>query len=403
MPTRRLPDATSLIASLPAPEPEIPAPTVTLPEPMVQYACNQQGCCCGGWRIHFQPHDLVRLAKTLPANERPHLVEDMEINEELGDDGRPVVSSAFLTDAEGRCRFLASDGRRCGVHASVGIEALPDICVDFPVVACETPAGADLFYDPVCPSVLDALAASNDAVREIQQEAPYPDAGVRRRASHARSFPTIHFGVATLDANQLAVIRGRILDLLAGTRRPLPDQVFAIDAAYAEVGRGDRPPEAFALTTDAAPPKYWKFLRECAEAHSHHTLEAVFSDYRRFIFAIPVSGARWDRLAGHLDSAAHAERALAILNEHSLEPFLRRYLAHRHFAPFFVIQRRLHFAAGALVHVLATALRFAAAFEAVLERPVDQDVMKAALGTAEYVYRSLEIAPESLPWFDLWT
>ena len=47
----------------------------------------------------------------------------------------------------------------------------------------------------------------------------------------------------------------------------------------------------------------------------------------------------------------------------------------------------------------ATSLRYAAALGAVLGREVDRDVMKAALGASEYVYRCLDIPPESLPWF----
>ncbi len=59
----------------------------------------------------------------------------------------------------------------------------------------------------------------------------------------------------------------------------------------------------------------------------------------------------------------------------------------------------LRTAADRIVHIYGTSLRFAAAMGATLERPVDRDLYKAALGTAEYFYRSLELPAGVLPWF----
>jgi hypothetical protein len=55
--------------------------------------------------------------------------------------------------------------------------------------------------------------------------------------------------------------------------------------------------------------------------------------------------------------------------------------------------------ADAIVHLYATSLRYAAAFGAALQRPVDREIYKAAVGTAEFFYRSLHLPRESLPWF----
>lgn len=402
--TLPLADGTHLLDGAPPP-PEHPAPAVLLPAPMLSYACNQQGCCCGGWTITFRPPDLVRLGRALKPEDRGRLVRDIQVQEDLSDDGTPVVTEAYVTDADGRCRFLATDRKRCDVHATAGVEALPDICVDFPVVAYQGSDAAELFYDPVCPSVLDAIAQSDAPTLPADLTAPYADGGLSRRASHVRSFPTTRFGVATLDPSQFATIRNQVVTSLAdGSRSPLA-HLHAIDSAYAEVGRGDVDPSRFTLRYDRPAAPYEKFFRQYVGAHGTGTLVAVFESYRRFLFAIPhdPAFAAWDELEKHLEQWEHAERRWLQPSLSSLQPLALRYLAHRHFTPFLTIQSRLHFAAGAIVHIFATAQRYAAAFGAVLRRPVDRDIFKAALGCAEYVYRALEIRPDTLPWFELST
>ena len=69
--------------------------------------------------------------------------------------------------------------------------------------------------------------------------------------------------------------------------------------------------------------------------------------------------------------------------------------------PFVNVRGELAYAAGAIAHVYAAALRYASAFGAVPGRVVDLPTMKVALGAGEYLYRSLEVPPDSLPWFAL--
>ncbi len=54
---------------------------------------------------------------------------------------------------------------------------------------------------------------------------------------------------------------------------------------------------------------------------------------------------------------------------------------------------------GSVTHVFATAFRYARGFAARLERPLDKDIMKTAIGAAEYFQRQLKIPPEAMPWF----
>jgi hypothetical protein len=398
MRTFRIADASELIAALPEPI-EHPAASVTLPEPMLGYACNQRGCCCSGWSITWKPSDLVRLGKRIAPEDRPKLLAQIDVRENLDASGNLEIDAVYVTNESGACRFLGSSGG-CGVHATIGVDALPDICADFPVAAYNGSSGAEFFYDPVCPSVLDALAAPTPA-RPVRLNAPYADGGLARRAAHAREAPEIRFGVAKLSAAEFESIRDRVVASFADSHRSVLEHLQAVDAAYAEVGRGERAPGDFTIAFDRNPAEYSAFFRDRLAAHHSRTLAGVFRNYRRFVFEIQTDerSAPWHELEKHLRSWERAEDCLTP----ELSMIQLRYLAHRNFSPFFVIQGRLHFAAGGIVHIFGTALRFAAAFAAVLRRPVDVPIMKTALGTSEYVYRSLEIDPRSLPWFGLST
>lgn len=220
-----------------------------------------------------------------------------------------------------------------------------------------------------------------------------------RRAANLRGTPLVRTGARALSLEELDLVRRRVLASLEETGRPLWEHLHAIDAAYAELARGEREPAAFELRHDRDPAPYLRFFGDCVRAHGVGTLERVWGQYRRFVFAIPRDGPGWDELGDHLRRWEPAWERWLAPQEEALRPLHLRYLAHRHFAPFLTIQGELKFAAGAIAHALATALRYAAAFGAVLRRPVDTDVMKVALGCSEYVYRSLEVPPDSLPWF----
>ena len=82
-----------------------------------------------------------------------------------------------------------------------------------------------------------------------------------------------------------------------------------------------------------------------------------------------------------------------------LRPLTVRWLAHRFATPMVKGCGELREAADCIVHLYGTSLRLAAAFGAILRRPVNRDLYKAAIGAAEFFYRSLRLPREVLPWF----
>jgi hypothetical protein len=382
-----------------APLPE-PAPRVVLPEPMLDYACNQQGCCCGGWRIPFRTDDLVRLSRRLDPDQKALLTKDVEFKVELRPNGERVVKELYIVDGDGFCRFLEPSGG-CGVHARHGLPALPDLCVDFPVATYSAHEGVDFYYDPVCPSVLDQLAASEAPYRLVERTAPYADEAFSLRAAHARGRPIVRIGEVELTPAELDRIRRVVVRSLEDQSRPPWQHLLGIDVAWAQLVRGATSLDAFEIGYDHDPGPYLRFLGDCLGAHGVGVLTTAWDKYRRFVFAIPEARdpAHWTSLGDHLERWPEAYERWLAPNEDALRPLLLRYLAHRHFAPFLNVKGELKFAAGAIVHAFATALRYACGLAGVLQRPVDLDPMKTAIGASEYLYRSLEIPPESLPWY----
>src|SRR5436305_695483 len=157
-----------------APQDEtFPAGGVLLSEPMVRFRCNEKGCCCSGWNIPFKLEDFLRLHEHLDEGDRAALTKQLKLvleppkKGQAIDDGEQVLHSLKLTGVgdDKHCRFLEPGGG-CGVHAKYGLEALPDLCVDFPAFSYVQPEGAvEMFFDPVCPEVLERLDESDEPLR----------------------------------------------------------------------------------------------------------------------------------------------------------------------------------------------------------------------------------------------
>ena len=356
---------------------------VTLPETMRRYACNQQGCCCSGWRISLKPADLVRL--------RTHLTR--EEAEKLGDAQGPLDAAE-----EGACRFLMSDGKRCEVHANHGVEALPDICLDFPVAPYPGSRGVEFHFDALCPSVLDRIV-DDPAPPVLVDVDESQDEAMHRRAANVWPAPELRVGAATISPEAFRSVREQILSHLGSDTETAADAMHAIDLAYASLAGGDA--EAFAIGSQTVTPKYLRFLARCEAAHGAGTLVRVWEQYRRFVFDIRREGPGFDELATHLGRFPEARARFYAPSEALLQPLLLRYVAHRHAMPFLTIQGRLHFAPGAVPHLVGTAIRCASALGGVFRRPVDRSMLKVALGWSEFVYRSLEVEPAALPWFGI--
>lgn len=380
---------------------ERPLPSrVLLPEPMLRYACNQQGCCCSGWRIGFRGADLVRLGKRLSREDLDRLTRDVEFRVRTDLAGDRVVDEFVPNDADGLCRFLEDEHRRCGLHARYGLEALPDLCVDFPVATFTEPDGAAFYFDPVCPSVLDQLAESDGPLELVEVAPGARDLPFQLRARHSKGAVVLKANGVELSPETAGLVRTRVLAALADGSRTPWEHLQAIESAFVRFGRDSA--GEFRLIYGEPPGPFLQHLGACLGAHGRNALSSSFRSYRRFVFAFPTGDDAFDRdrFGDQLEAFGEAYERWLGPSEAALAPLLRRYLALCHATPYAAPEGELPRFAGVVTHKLATALRYAAALGATVGREVDRDLMKAALGASEYFYRSRAIAPELMPWFD---
>lgn len=387
-----------------APQGEVPPAAVVLSEPMLRYACNQKGCCCSGWEIPFRLEDFLRLHEHLPPEERAELTKGIQLvidAERKGENGEAVLHSLKLDgvgDAKA-CRFL-EEGGGCGVHRRHGLPALPDLCVDFPGFPFRRDDGVvELWFDPVCPSVLDALDEGDAPLRLHRQEGRFDAPGLDLRVQHAADKIAGRVGRARLQPAALDRLRARCVEELAHPTRPLLRTLASLLDAFArldplrEDGGGFEPRDA-----DSGP--FLSFLFACVGAHGPDLLTGTLLRYRRFVHAVDPATFldRPEELAHHLDAWQPAfERWLAPQEAH-LRPLQARWLAHRFGTPMTKGRAELRRAADEIIHCYGTSLRYASALGAMLQRPVGRPLYRVALGAAEYFFRSLHLPRPALPW-----
>jgi len=368
-----------------------------LPEPMLAYRCNLAGCCCAVWRIFFTDRDLARLAEHLPRDEVAPSLRDGLIC--VVDRARNMVDH-FLLSLRGEqqtCRFL-SPGGACTIQQRFGVAALPDICVDFPVIAWQLGEQVELGFTTLCPSVLDALLADGGPLRIVPL--PASDAMFHRRLERVRVVDRLTLGGVELEPAQLYALRQQVLRALEDVRRPALDHLQAVSYGFSFMIRtGD--PAAFELRYDMPPLPFVRFLNLALQTHAGSWLAQCFSRYRRFV--------RDPELLRQLGS----EEELAMALEHwqeplvqlvepveeQLRPYLNRFLAMRYFSCLARFEGEVVLTMGRVTHLLATALRYAAAFCARRGEILDLATLKAALGAASFVHHNDHLVAHSLVWF----
>jgi len=385
---------------VPPPRESGPAPAVVrLSEPMLRFKCNQKGCCCSGWDIPFRLEDFLRLHDHLPEQEREELKHGIKlVLEKPGPSGEQILHSLKLDGVgdDRACRFLEHDGG-CGVHRRYGLDALPDLCVDFPAFAYRRADGqVELWFDPVCPEVLEQLDESDAPLALHQQRGGFGDPGLDLRVAHVDDKIGGRLGKTTVEVGPLDRIRAASVQAFA-VERPVWQTLAALGHAFRRLHIGNE--AAFEVVEPEDPQPFLRFLADSISAHGADVLDNTLRRYRRFIFSIDPAPLMVPQMADLLrDWQAPFGEWLAPA-EDALRPLAARWLAHRFSTPMVKGRGEIREGADCIVHLYATSLRYAAAFGAVLRRPVDRDIYKAAIGTAEFFYRSLHLPREALPWF----
>jgi len=386
-----------------------PAAGVVLSEPMSRFRCNEKGCCCSGWDIPFRLEDFLRLHDRLDDADRPALTKGLKLILEPPkpgtpiDEGEQVLHSLKLAGVgdDKHCRFLAGGGG-CSVHAKYGLEALPDLCVDFPSFGYKQPGDGpvELFFDPVCPEVLERLDESTEPLRLLHKKEPFGWATHDLRALHAAT--PVHVAVKgeLLSVESLSAVRNGCIEAFADPAHAPWETLAALLHSIRDLPPGAAPGLAWpARPADLTP--FLLFLNRCIDAHSAELLMLLFARFKRFVYAIDLKPVleRKEQLMAHLADWRPAFGKWLAPQEQIVRPLQARWLAHRFGSPFTKQRGELREAADAIAHLYGTSLRIAAALGATLEQPVDRNLYKVAIGASEFFYRSLHLPHESLPWF----
>ena len=377
---------------------------VVLSEPMRRFKCNLKGCCCSGWDIPFRLEDFLRLNDHLQGPEKDELTHGIKLILEGEPDektGQQILDSLKLDGVgdDRACRFLAPD-KACSVHARYGPQALPDLCVDFPAFGYKQADGrVELWFDPVCPEVLEQLDESDEPLRLFTQPGFFGDEGLDLRVAHTEDTIAGRVGKDKLGLTALDRIRDLSVEAFAqvGPALPVWRPLAALAHAFRRLRIGNE--AAFEVVEPEDTQPFLAFLFECIGAHGADLLAATASRYQRFVWSIDPKPLLVPALGEHLHDWQPAFERWLAPQEDLLRPLQARFLAHRFGTPMVKGRGDLREAADCIAHVYGTSLRFAAAYGAVLQRPVDRDIYKAALGTAEFFFRSLNLPREALPWF----
>jgi len=295
-----------------------------------------------------------------------------------------------------RCRFL-EDGGDCEMHNRFGTAALPDLCVNFPSIPYDMGPHVELHWDTVCPAVLDVLADDDvDYLPTTLDTDARPDLAVRAISPLTR--PPLALGSNEIPWDALQTIRRTLLNALTDTARPTIEHICAISYSFARL-RSTGDISEFAVRYDDPPELFYEFLEESASANAPKLLAWRWDRYKRFVWGFDRDHSGLENLEAFFDDWADPLQEFMVDSEPDLRPLLNRYLAHRYFSVFVRSQGRMRFAWGSIPHAYALAIRTAAALSGCLERATDVEIMKAALGFADYHYRGLRIPPDALPWF----
>ena len=246
--------------------------------------------------------------------------------------------------------------------------------------------------------MLEQLDESEEPLRLHRQEGFFGDAGLDLRVAHSADPIGGRIGEIAVDRSALDRIRAASVEAFADPSRPVWRTLAALLHAYRRLRSGNEAVFEVIEPEDAQP--FLRFFGDSIGAHGAEVLPATVIRYRRFIWSIdPSPIAQSEDLVEHLHRWQPALARWLAPQEDALRPLTSRWLAHRFGTPMVAVGGELRAAADRIVHLYATSLRLAAAMGAVLPRPVDRDLYKAAIGASEFFYRSLDLPRDTLPWF----
>jgi len=369
---------------------------VFLPSLLAEFRCNERGCCCQALRVPVRGADLERIQACRPQMDLREVAEAGSARGVLrgGAEGRALFLKRRSAGGPPRCVFLGSD-LLCELHASCGPEALPDVCLRFPLRCFAVGARRELRFALSCPAVLDALLAAPEAALQWSELPPLAEAAAvalrERRLGDAWPVRTVAFAGRLFSVEEALALRSRLLDVL---EQPLDlsvaERIGGALQAFAGLAAGGEV-AAFDPAEPCPAEEVVALLLAAAEEVSVADLVRATQEYRPYLL-------RWDvaRLARDWGAwgAALANWREGLLRwvepqEQGLRGLLQRVAWLQAAGVFCADDGGARFAPEALLRVHALGLRLLAGFCLLVGAEADGALLADAVGLASFVVEGM--------------
>lgn len=219
----------------------------------VAYACRHSGVCCrAGWPLPVE----TRVAPAIDAavasgrlttvdGARVWLLESAEAPDEFAGTLRQAGGGCvFHQRADGRLPSAAeagsASGRRCAVHAGLGVDALPSTCRHFPRVCLVDDRGVRVSLSHACPTAAAMLVDHEGAVAIVPGPPAVPGLAVPEGLDVRGALPPRLTDRVLMDLEGLTAWEAQVVDVLAGPRTwaaPVDDALEVLDLAADRLAR----------------------------------------------------------------------------------------------------------------------------------------------------------------------
>jgi Fe-S-cluster containining protein len=197
------------------------------------YRCRQTGrCCASGWPI---PVEVTRLTALRAAVAHGRLAPRGPGKAFDAPDTAPPEEPATLARPDGLCTFFDGDGRPgCRIHASLGHDALPLACRQFPRITVRDPRGASVTLSHYCPTAA-SLLDSESAVAIVTGGKGFPAAGEYIGLDASRALPPLLRPDMATDWKSWWDLERRAVDLIGTGAGPLDEDLARLRQAVEHV------------------------------------------------------------------------------------------------------------------------------------------------------------------------
>jgi len=192
------------------------------------YRCRRSGACCtSNWPIPIEADRLERARAAIANGALTPVARDVPPFETPA--GTPE-GSALVGVANHACVFFERGARSCRIHETLGHDALPLACRQFPRVSVRDPRGVSLTLSAYCPTA-STLLHSSAPVTIVESPAAFPDTGEYEGLDARTALPPLLTRDRLMDWESWWRVEARAVELLTESGDSAADALGRLRAA----------------------------------------------------------------------------------------------------------------------------------------------------------------------------